>query len=167
MCEGWLQTEGCSCRTNSDQSFATGDGFLRCRDFNRPNDWLVKRCFSYCLLSTIILAMLQRKYYFAFIRMFSLVADRSLRPLFPPGFNFETQVWNLHVVLSHISMIMYCTRFTLKCVILSTICCYCEQIVCNLLAVDGHNDPDIISINSGTLLQIDSLRELVTVALFE
>uniref|UniRef100_A0A2R5L4P2 polyribonucleotide nucleotidyltransferase n=1 Tax=Ornithodoros turicata TaxID=34597 RepID=A0A2R5L4P2_9ACAR len=42
------------------------------------------------------------------------VIDRSLRPLFPPGYFYET------------------------------------QLVCNLLAVDGINDPDIVSINAAS-----------------
>ncbi|CAL1541634.1 unnamed protein product [Lymnaea stagnalis] len=44
----------------------------------------------------------------------SRVIDRSLRPLFPPGFYYNTQV------------------------------------ICNLLAVDGVNDPDIVSINAAS-----------------
>lgn len=39
--------------------------------------------------------------------------DRSLRPLFPAGFNWET------------------------------------QLICNLMAVDGDNDPEVLSINAG------------------
>ncbi|BFZ12033.1 hypothetical protein BsWGS_15072 [Bradybaena similaris] len=44
----------------------------------------------------------------------SRIIDRSVRPLFPPGF------------------------------------CYNTQLVCNLLAVDGINDPDVISINAAS-----------------
>jgi polyribonucleotide nucleotidyltransferase len=40
-------------------------------------------------------------------------SDRSLRPMFPPWFDYET------------------------------------QIICNLMAVDGEHDPDILSINAG------------------
>lgn len=44
----------------------------------------------------------------------SRLIDRSVRPLFPPGFTFDT------------------------------------QLICNLLAVDGINDPDVISINAAS-----------------
>ncbi|CAL8113864.1 unnamed protein product [Orchesella dallaii] len=44
----------------------------------------------------------------------SRIIDRSIRPLFPPGFNWDT------------------------------------QLVCNLLAVDGVQDPDVISINAAS-----------------
>jgi hypothetical protein len=43
------------------------------------------------------------------------LSDRSLRPLFPAGYFYET------------------------------------QLVCNQLAIDGHHDPDVVSINAGEL----------------
>ncbi|XP_013792570.1 polyribonucleotide nucleotidyltransferase 1, mitochondrial-like, partial [Limulus polyphemus] len=44
----------------------------------------------------------------------SRVIDRSVRPLFPEGYLYDT------------------------------------QLVCNLIAVDGHNDPDVVSINAAS-----------------
>uniref|UniRef100_A0A3P9M7R6 Exoribonuclease phosphorolytic domain-containing protein n=1 Tax=Oryzias latipes TaxID=8090 RepID=A0A3P9M7R6_ORYLA len=45
----------------------------------------------------------------------SRLIDRSIRPLFPPGYFYDTQV------------------------------------LCNLLAVDGVNDPDVLAINAGRI----------------
>lgn len=59
----------------------------------------------------LLFYLFETNFFFPFTNIF---ADRSLRPLFPGGYYFDT------------------------------------QLMCNLLAVDGLNDPDVLAINAAS-----------------
>lgn len=74
--------------------------------------------------------------------------DRSIRPLFPPGYFYDTQVSS--VFLCYNCLVSFC--FVKKDDLRVFVNVYCLlKILCNLLAVDGVNNPDVLAINAGEL----------------
>nr|XP_030733112.1 polyribonucleotide nucleotidyltransferase 1, mitochondrial isoform X4 [Globicephala melas] len=74
----------------------------------------------------------------------SRVIDRSIRPLFPAGYFYDTQD---KMLIEMIILPNQADFFFFKC---------CEffplhQILCNLLAVDGVNEPDVLAINGASV----------------
>lgn len=160
---GGLQTESSCCRSNPHKLFEARAGHHRQRDpHQQTHRWLDKNvscdmsnfgvggvctdveCFAWRLISGFC------------------CSDRSIRPLFPPGYFYDTQVswsaWNcfLHYVviveLNKNDIIVYTSPTSRVCVSLSCVYCSCLlKILCNLLAVDGVNDPDVLAINAGEL----------------
>lgn len=69
-------------------------------------------------------------------------SDRSIRPLFPPGYFYDTQVSQFNLLFSKYTMVwMFQSLMSVFVGLL--------KILCNLLAVDGINDPDVLAINAG------------------
>lgn len=78
-------------------------------------------------------------------------SDRSIRPLFPAGYFYDTQVSSgLHRFV--FILLFFLTKITVITVSVHVyLCAYLLKILCNLLAVDGVNDPDVLAINAGEL----------------
>lgn len=76
-------------------------------------------------------------------------SDRSIRPLFPAGYFYDTQVRRLARCSFHIFTWLHVSS-------------HCDwnsflvslKVLCNILAVDGVNDPDVLAINGGVTLLI-------------
>lgn len=78
-------------------------------------------------------------------------SDRSIRPLFPSGYFYDTQVSFLlnflHLTLDEFFTSVDELLFSHSC--LPRVFSLILKIACNLLAVDGVNDPDVLAINAG------------------